>query len=136
MRTEIDKSIWAKPVLTHGVPTKWGWMVLHPSRLYMGEYIDIGAFTLLQAECSITLGDHVQIGGGCMIYSANTIDNMYGPVLIESGVKIGANSVIFPNVTIGKNTIIGAGSIIKSSICADVTYKQTRTTYVVHHDGR
>lgn len=49
-----------------------------------------------------------------MIYSLSTIDNKHGKVIIKDGARIGANSVIMPNVIIGKNTIIGALSFIRS----------------------
>ena len=39
---------------------------------------------------------------------------------IEDNVWIGANVVVMPGVTIGKNTIIGAGSIVTKSIPSDV----------------
>lgn len=44
---------------------------------------------------------------------------IYGPIKIGKNCFIGCRSVILPNVTIGDNTIIGAGSIVNNSIPAN-----------------
>lgn len=41
------------------------------------------------------------------------------PVLIEDGVWIGGGSTILPGVTIGKNSVIGAGSVVVKDIPAN-----------------
>jgi acetyltransferase-like isoleucine patch superfamily enzyme len=38
------------------------------------------------------------------------------PVIIEENVWIGANAVILPGVKIGKNSIVGAGSIVTKDV--------------------
>lgn len=42
------------------------------------------------------------------------------PVHIGSNVWIGANAVVLPGVTIGDNTVIGAGSVVTKDIPANV----------------
>ena len=104
---------WKQPEIQHGVPTKWGWIVLHPENLKLGRNTDIGAFSLIQAEYGVIIGNDVQIGGGCMIYSKNTIDGTQGEVIIRSGAKIGANTTILPGSYIGKGVTVGANSLVK-----------------------
>ena len=104
---------WNPPEIEHNVPTLWGWMVAHPENLGLGRYTDIGAFCYLQAEAGIEIGRHVQLGAHCAVYSVNTIDNQRGKVIIKDGARIGANSVILPNVIIGKNARVGALSLIR-----------------------
>lgn len=41
---------------------------------------------------------------------------MGGGIIIDSGSWIGANSIILPGVRIGKNSVIGANSIVSSDI--------------------
>ena len=41
------------------------------------------------------------------------------PVRIEDGVWIGGGVVILPGVTIGRNSVIGAGSVVTRSIPAN-----------------
>ncbi|POB65431.1 galactoside O-acetyltransferase, partial [Vibrio vulnificus] len=42
------------------------------------------------------------------------------PVHIKDNVWIGANSVVLPGVTIGENSVIGAGSVVTKDIPANV----------------
>ena len=98
--------------------TRWNWMCIHPENLKIGRNVDCGAFTLIQAEEIVTLEDDVQIGGGCKIYSVNTIDGTRGRVIIKSGACVGSNSVVLPGVTIGENAVIGALSLVKGDIPA------------------
>ena len=42
------------------------------------------------------------------------------PIVIEDNVWIGANVAIMPGVTIGKNSVIGAGSVVTRDIPANV----------------
>ena len=41
------------------------------------------------------------------------------PVKIEDGVWIGGGAIILPGVTIGRNSVIGAGSVVTRSIPAN-----------------
>lgn len=41
------------------------------------------------------------------------------PTLIKKGVKIGANSTIFCGITLGEDSIIGAGSVITKDVPAN-----------------
>jgi len=102
------------------MPTKWGWIVAYPEKLKLRKNIDIGAFSYLQAEYGIDIEDNVQIGGGVKIYSSDTISNKFGKVVLKKNCKIGANSVIFPGVTIGENSIIGALSVVNKDIPSNV----------------
>jgi acetyltransferase-like isoleucine patch superfamily enzyme len=88
-------------------------MVAHPEKLVLGRYTDIGFGTYIGAHHGVEIGDHVQIAGGCKIYSLSTIDNKQGRVIIKGGARIGANSVILPSVIIGKNAVVGALSLIR-----------------------
>lgn len=41
------------------------------------------------------------------------------PIKIEDNVWIGGGAIILPGVTIGRNSVIGAGSVVTRSIPAD-----------------
>ena len=38
------------------------------------------------------------------------------PIILCKGCWIGANAIILPGVTVGKNSVVGAGSILTKSI--------------------
>lgn len=97
-------------------------MVAYPENLTLGNYVDIGAFTYIQAQHGVVIEDNAQIGSHCAIYSANTIDGVFGKVVIRDNAKIGANSVVLPGVTIGREAKIGACSLVKRDVPAGSIY--------------
>ena len=108
--------MWKRPKIKHGKPTKYGWTVYYPDNFRMGVEVDIGWGTFMQADSGVEIGDGVQIGGGCHIYSVNSIDGTSGRVVIKGGARIGAHSVILPGVTIGSHAVVGAMSLVKSDV--------------------
>lgn len=105
---------WKPPEMVHGKFTRWNWVAYYPENITIGKNVDIGAFTFLQGAGGIEIGDDVQIGGGCFIYSHDTQRNIIGKIIIKKGVHIGANSVVLPKRNqehiIDKN--IKAGSVV------------------------
>ncbi|ANM29267.1 acetyltransferase [Acidobacteria bacterium Mor1] len=110
---------WKAPEIEHGKLTEYNWMVQHPENLVLGSHTDIGAFTYINARHGVTLGREVQIGAHCAIYSASTIDDRTGPVVLEENCRIGTHSTVMPGVTIGRNAVVGAHSFVNQDIPAD-----------------
>lgn len=77
----------------------------------------------------VKIGDNVFIGPNCCITTAghpidieernSGLEYAY-PIIIEDNVWIGAGVNILPGVTIGKNTTIGAGSVVNNDIPENV----------------
>jgi acetyltransferase-like isoleucine patch superfamily enzyme len=111
---------WELPVIDDGKLTKYNWVVQNVSGFKLGNKTDIGAFTYINAKLGVEIGDKVQIGSHCSIYSVSTIDNTSGIVKLLKNCKIGSHSTILPGVTIGENTIIGAHSLVNSDIPPNV----------------
>ena len=107
---------WKLPTMVDGVMTKYNWVVQHVDNLSLGYKTDIGAFSYINAQYNVIIEDYVQIGSHCSIYSISTIDNKQGEVYLKENCKIGSHSTVMPNVTIGKNSIIGANSLVLSDI--------------------
>ena len=107
---------WQYPKINDGELNKYNWLVQNSSGLMLGEKTDIGAFTYINAKNGVIIEKNVQIGSHCSIYSISTIDDKEGEVLLKQNCKIGSHSTVLPGVTIGKNTIIGAHSLVKSDI--------------------
>lgn len=107
-----------------------------------GQHISIGNNVIININCifvdcnKITIGNNVLIASNVQIYTAThpvnvnerlldnwSYDNPHAffntyalPVTIEDNVWIGGGVIILPGVTIGKNSVIGAGSIVNKSI--------------------
>jgi acetyltransferase-like isoleucine patch superfamily enzyme len=111
---------WKKPEFDEKNLTKWNWMCQHPEKMQLGDFVDIGAFTYINAQYGVIIEKNVQIGSHCSIYSVSTIDNKKGKIVIKENARIGTHSTIMPNVIIGKNTIIGAYSFVTTNIPDDV----------------
>jgi len=114
---EIDRfSNWKYPDIEDGKPTKYNWVVQNLGGLDLGFKTDIGAFSYINAKYGVVIEDEVQIGSHCSIYSTSTIDNSSGKVVLKHNCRIGSHSTILPGVSIGKNSIIGAHSLVNKDI--------------------
>ena len=106
-----------------------------PFRCDYGYNIKIGDNFYANFGCAILdgnivkIGDNVKFGPNVQIYTAtHPIDvrkriagqEMAYPIEISDNVWIGGNCIILPNVKIGKNTTIGAGSIVSKDIPENV----------------
>lgn len=97
--------------------------------IYIGEnfYANVGC-TILD-EARVRFGDNVLLAPHVSIYTAGHPENIelrnagieYArPVTVGNNVWIGGSVVIVPGVTIGDNSIIGAGSVVTKDIPANV----------------
>lgn len=80
------------------------------------------------AEERIIIGENVWVGGNCTITDtdfhplpladrlARPLDGATAPVTIEDGVFIGMETLVLKGVTIGAESVIGAGSVVTHDI--------------------
>jgi acetyltransferase-like isoleucine patch superfamily enzyme len=118
MHTDEWKAKWRQPEPVHNVPTEWGWMVSYPKKLIIEDFVDIGAFTYIQASHWVHLQASVEIGSHCAIYGESSIDCKCGAVFIAEGACIGSHSTIMPGVNIGPGAIVAAHSFVNCDIPA------------------
>lgn len=114
MRNRFSK--WKYPEIEDGKPTKYNWIVQNLDGLDLGFETDIGAFSYINALHDVVIENNVQIGSHCAIYSVSTIDDSHGKVVLKQNCRIGSHSTILPGVSIGKNSIIGAHSLVNKDI--------------------
>ena len=102
----------------------WGGRHVH-----LGDGVYANFNLTLVDDCEIFIGDHVMIGPNVVLATGTHPVNprlryqqaQYNlPIHIEENVWIGAGSVVLPGVTIGKNSVIGAGSVVTKDIPANV----------------
>jgi acetyltransferase-like isoleucine patch superfamily enzyme len=101
------------------------------SKISLGSRVVVRPGSQLMADSrggEITIEDDVLIGAGVHIYVNNhcfddpnvpIIDQDYfspEPVLLRKGCWVGANAIILAGVTIGENSVIGAGSVVTKSV--------------------
>lgn len=98
------------------------------SPVNIGKYTQINPYTVIYGGTGVFIGNHVMIAPHCMIASGNHDhkqldkpmrhggDLSKGPIVIEDGVWIGANSTITDGITIGNNAVVSANSVVTKSV--------------------
>lgn len=97
----------------------------------IGKNVGLSGTTIC-AQSGVTIGDNVMFGANVSIidtdfHPISPVNRRFtregvktAPIMIEDNVFIGMNSIIMKGVTIGENSVIGAGSIVTNSIPANV----------------
>jgi acetyltransferase-like isoleucine patch superfamily enzyme len=106
----------------------------------IGNGVSIGTNAILEFENRI--GDNVRIHSGCFLEMVTIADNVFigpntvftddphpmncphykkclGGARVEDLVRIGANVTVLPGVVIGKNSLVGAGSVVVRDVPPD-----------------
>lgn len=109
--------------------------VEQPFHCDYGKNITLGERTFLNVGCTmldcapITLGKHVLCGPNCSFLTPLhpvdptqrlTDQESAKPIVLGDNVWLGGNVTILPGVTIGENTIVGAGSVVTKDLPANV----------------
>ncbi len=115
--------------------TKKAFTIMQPFHCDYGYNIEIGENFFANYNCvildgaKVTFGDNVFIAPNCSFYTAghpiDVLQRNQGleyalPIKIGNNVWIGGNVTVLPGVTIGDNTVIGAGSLVNKDIPSNV----------------
>lgn len=105
-----------------------------PVLLQIGENVDIGWQNTIAVGRRVIIGDHVRLAGN--VYLAGfpghplnaearargepETDAQVGDIILEDHVWLASGVTVLAGVTIGRNSIIGAGSVVTRNIPANV----------------
>lgn len=102
----------------------------YPSKIKIGNRVSINrgcqfyprhhfkdAFIILEDD--VILGPMVTFLGAGQDPRSHKLDDIAKTIRIEQGAYIGANTTIRYGVTIGKNSVVGAGSVVVSDVPPD-----------------
>jgi len=126
--------------LGHG-STVWQFVVVLPGAK-IGEYCNICSHCFIEND--VVVGNHVTIKSGVQLWDGMRVGNnvFIGPNVtfcndkfprskdyskpplitrIEQGASIGAGAVILPGIVIGRDAMVGAGSVVTKSVPAGST---------------
>ncbi|MDP3392435.1 DapH/DapD/GlmU-related protein [Sediminibacterium sp.] len=110
--------------------------IIRPSNIYggaigaglkVGDHSNIGPYSYIGCSGKITIGNNVMISPRVSIYAENHVFDEANIPMKEQGVTqsavtieddcwIAANSIILAGVTIGKGSVIAAGSVVTKSV--------------------
>lgn len=120
-----------------GVGTRiWQYSVILEGAV-IGENCNVCAHTLIESD--VIVGNNVTIKSGVYLWDGITIENnvFLGPSVtftndkyprskvypdefmrthIKEGASLGANATILPGITIGKNSMVGAGAVVTKNV--------------------
>lgn len=112
----------------------WGNVNIYPTAI-LGRNNSIGSFT--EIGDGVVIGSSNRIGAYCFIPWGVTIENycFIGPrvtftndkyppggktawqkITVKTGAAIGAGAIILPGVTIGKESLVGSGSVVTKDV--------------------
>ena len=115
----VGEGCWIEPPLY----VNWG------RRITLGDHVYANTGLTVIDDTFVTIGSHVMLGPRVTNSAAShPVDPelrrqayQYDlPVVLEENVWVGAGATILPGVTIGKNSVIGAGSVVDRDIPPDV----------------
>ena len=95
--------------------------------LVLGNHSNIGPYNYIGCSGKITIGNHVMLAPRVSIYAENHLFDHTHITIKEQGVKrmdvtieddcwIASNVVILAGVTIGKGSVVAAGSVVNENI--------------------
>lgn len=94
------------------------------SKVVIGDHCGFSG-TVIGCFASIAIGDHVKCGANTLItdgdwHAEDPRSSKPRPIVIGNNVWLGVNVTVMKGVTIGENSLIGAGSIVTKDIPANV----------------
>jgi acetyltransferase-like isoleucine patch superfamily enzyme len=108
--------------------------------------MDIGVGVIFNRNCTVVCHKKIKIGDGCLFGPNVCIfdhDHVFGidgvslrefecsEIIIEDGCWFGAGAVVLRGTHVGKNSVIGAGTVVKGTIPPNSLVASSRETKVI-----
>lgn len=127
--TTINSGLYDIPI---GYPVRCSFWIMGNGSINIGKSCGISNVSICSME-KVTIEDHVMLGAGVKIYDTDfhsldykirrnidtDNDRRSREVLIESDAFVGAGTTILKGVTIGKRSVVGAGSVVREDVPDD-----------------
>lgn len=109
-------------------------ILIHPSAIISKDDVSIGKGTIICAgniiTCNIKLKDFITLNLSCTVGHDTVIEdfssfmpavNISGEVLIKKNVYVGTGAKIINQLSIGDNTVVGAGAVVSKTLPPNCT---------------
>ena len=128
----IGRGVMIRPSSYYGVDYGIG--------LTMGEHSSIGPYGYVGRSGRITIGKNVMFGPKCSLFAENHVFSdtestiksqgvQQKGIIIEDDCWIGSNVTILDGVTIGRGSVIGAGTLVTKNVSAGSIVIDKREKY-------
>lgn len=104
-------------IIRNGIQYRYG------QNIYLKDNVFINYNCLFLDSEIILLDENVSLGPGVHIYTINhkkeddgSLTSSKSPVYLGKNVWIGGNSTILPGVSVGENSVVGAGSVVNKNV--------------------
>lgn len=111
-------------------------------KLSFGDNVFLNRDVSINCHSNISVGDNCLFGEGVKIYDHDHLFSDHSKPIREQGfdssdifigknVWIGSNVIVLKGVSIGDNSVIAAGSIVRESVPSDTVFVQKRKTTLI-----
>lgn len=107
-----------------------------PWKLSIGDFVWVGEEAFLLNFEHLIIGNNVCISqraflcGGNHDYKSPAMPYRNGPITLDDGSWVGASCFVAPDVTIGIDTVVAAGSVVTRNLAANGIYKGNPAEFV------
>ncbi|MEQ8861139.1 MAG: acyltransferase [Pseudomonadales bacterium] len=113
----------------------------HPDgggRIEIGDYALICPGVRIDSACQVSVGRNTMLAAGVYltdadwhdVYDRTRIIGAHAPIILEDNVWIGDGAIVCKGVTIGANSVVGAGSVVTRDVPANVVAAGNPATVV------
>lgn len=107
-----------------GCVCHWNAEIKYPERIQLGDRVIIGVNVTLGAAGGIRLGNNVRLSRDAILETAGLdfgggeppYSHIHNPIQLDDGVWVGARAIILGGVTIGRNAVVAAGSVVTKDV--------------------
>lgn len=100
-----------------------GIKIIHPEKVRLGDFVDIGENCLIMGTGGVTIENYSILANNTLVVTtSHEIGGLYygqsytASVVLKENVWTGSGAIILPGVSIGENSIIGAGAVVTKDI--------------------
>jgi acetyltransferase-like isoleucine patch superfamily enzyme len=97
------------------------------AHIHIGDFVSIGPFCFFASKSHIDVGSNVSIGAGAQLMAGSHDSSnpdmaviqqarLSRGIVVEDSVWIGSGAKILDGVTIGRNSVVGAGAVVNSDV--------------------
>jgi putative colanic acid biosynthesis acetyltransferase WcaF len=116
---KVGRNVNIKPRVNIHMP----WKLEIGDHSWIGEEVFILNFERLKIGKNVCISQRVFLCGGNHDYYDPAFKYRNGPITIQDGAWIGTGCFIGPNVDVGVDTVVTAGSVVTSDLNANGIYK-------------